>query len=78
MVAACAFGTPLRTDRPGDTLSVGPTGPTQIAHVTRITDGDTIHVDIDGQDHRLRYIGMDTPESVKPGTPVEPYAKAWS
>ncbi len=55
---------------------MGPTGPTQIAHVTRITDGDTIHVDIDGQDHRLRYIGMDTPESVKPGTPVEPYAKA--
>jgi micrococcal nuclease len=44
--------------------------------VTRITDGDTVHVDIEGQDYRLRYIGMDTPESVKPGTPVERYAKA--
>jgi len=44
--------------------------------VTRITDGDTIHVDISGIDYRLRYIGMDTPESVKPDTPVQPYAKA--
>jgi micrococcal nuclease len=26
-----------------------------------------------GQDHRLRYIGMDTPETVKPGLPVEPF-----
>jgi micrococcal nuclease len=43
-----------------------------MAHVTRITDGDTIRVDISGTDYRLRYIGMDTPESVKPGTPVEP------
>ena len=75
MLAACAFGTP-RTERPVGSPSVGPTGPTQVAHVTKITDGDTIHVDIDGQDYRSRYIGMDTPESVKPGTPVEPYAKA--
>ncbi len=78
MLAACAFGTPLRTEPPGSSLSMGPTGPTQVAHVTKITDGDTIHVDIDGDDYRLRYIGMDTPESVKPGTSVEPYARAAS
>jgi micrococcal nuclease len=34
-------------------------------------DGDTIVVRLGGQDRRLRYIGMDTPESVKPGSPVE-------
>lgn len=31
--------------------------------VTRIVDGDTIHVTIDGQDYPVRYIGMDTPET---------------
>ena len=37
----------------------------------RIVDGDTIVIDRGrGQEH-LRYIGMDTPESVKPGSPVE-------
>jgi micrococcal nuclease len=39
--------------------------------VIRIVDGDTIHVLLNGTDERLRYIGMDTPEDVKPGTPVE-------
>ncbi len=79
LLAACAFATTPRTEGPGGTLTTdptGPTGPIQMAHVTKITDGDTIHVDIDGSDHKVRYIGMDTPESVKPGTPVEPYAKA--
>ncbi|HWV83894.1 MAG TPA: thermonuclease family protein [Capillimicrobium sp.] len=45
------------------------------AEVTRIVDGDTIHVDLDGTDETVRYIGVDTPESVKPGTPVECFAK---
>lgn len=45
------------------------------AEVTRIVDGDTIHVDLDGADETIRYIGVDTPESVKPGTPVECFAK---
>lgn len=43
--------------------------------VTRIVDGDTIHVDIGGTDETVRYIGVDTPESVKPGTPVQCFAK---
>jgi micrococcal nuclease len=41
-------------------------------------DGDTIVVRVDGRTERVRYIGMDTPESVKPGTPVQCYAKAAS
>ena len=40
----------------------GPTGPTLLAHVVRVVDGDTIHVEINGVDYPLRYIGMDTPE----------------
>jgi micrococcal nuclease len=44
--------------------------------VTRVVDGDTIHVAVGGQDETVRYIGIDTPESVKPGTPVQCFAKA--
>ena len=43
--------------------------------VTRVVDGDTIHVALGGQDETVRYIGIDTPESVKPGTPVQCFAK---
>lgn len=32
--------------------------------VVRVVDGDTIIVDIDGEDIRVRLIGIDTPESV--------------
>ncbi|HET6510517.1 MAG TPA: thermonuclease family protein [Baekduia sp.] len=45
------------------------------ARVVRVVDGDTIVVSIDGREDRVRYIGIDTPESVKPGTPVQCYAK---
>ena len=41
------------------------------ANVTRVIDGDTIEVSIGGQPDEVRYIGVDTPETVKPGTPVE-------
>jgi micrococcal nuclease len=43
--------------------------------VTRVVDGDTIHVRVEGRDETIRYIGVDTPESVQPGTPVECFAK---
>ena len=44
--------------------------------VVRVVDGDTIRVLLDGgRTERVRYIGIDTPESVKPGTPVQCFAK---
>jgi micrococcal nuclease len=44
--------------------------------VVHVADGDTIKVQLDdGRTERVRYIGVDTPESVKPGTPVQCFAK---
>jgi micrococcal nuclease len=47
-----------------------------VARVVRVVDGDTVQVAIDGRLERVRYIGVDTPESVKPGAPVECFGKA--
>ena len=43
------------------------------ARVVRVIDGDTIEATIDGAEEDVRYIGVDTPETVKPGSPVECY-----
>jgi micrococcal nuclease len=43
------------------------------ATVTRVVDGDTIVVHIGGHDENVRLIGIDTPETHKPDTPVECY-----
>lgn len=48
------------------------------ARVVRVVDGDTVHVRAASAEETVRYIGMDTPESVKPGVPVQCYAKAAS
>jgi micrococcal nuclease len=48
------------------------------ARVTSVTDGDTIRVRAFGakrSHYRVRLIGIDTPETDKPGTPVECGAK---
>ena len=41
------------------------------AEVLRVVDGDTIEVDLDGREEDVRLIGVDTPETVKPGEPVQ-------
>jgi len=41
------------------------------ARVVRVVDGDTIVARVDGEDEYVRYIGVDTPETVKPDTPVQ-------
>lgn len=45
------------------------------ASVVRVIDGDTIEVDIAGNVHKVRYIGIDTPETVHPTRGEEPYGK---
>lgn len=44
------------------------------ATVVRVVDGDTLVARISGHDERVRLIGIDTPESVKPNTPVQCFA----
>lgn len=41
----------------------------------RVVDGDTIVVRLASGEEKVRLIGVDTPESVKPNTPVECYGK---
>jgi len=41
------------------------------AFVVRVVDGDTIEARIGGRIEDVRYIGVDTPETVKPGAPVQ-------
>lgn len=43
----------------------------QSATIARVTDGDTIHVKIGGEDKTVRLLGTDTPEVHKPGVKVE-------
>jgi micrococcal nuclease len=50
-------------------------GDPAVGEVTKITDGDTIHVAIGGRDETVRLIGIDTPESVDPRSPVECFGK---
>ena len=41
------------------------------AYVVRAIDGDTIEARFDGRAEDVRLIGVDTPETVKPDTPVQ-------
>ena len=53
------------------TLGTAPIGPTETATVLRVIDGDTIEVDRGHGPESVRYIGIDTPETVHPTEPVE-------
>ena len=57
LVGACAPGAP--------SLPAGQ------AVVVRPVDGDTVVVEIGGREEPVRFIGIDTPESVAPDRPVE-------
>lgn len=45
------------------------------AWVTRVIDGDTIEVSLNGQEEKVRLVGMDTPETVDPRKPVGCFGK---
>ena len=53
----------------GSGTDAGP--PSATATVVRAVDGDTIEVRVGGRLEDIRYIGVDTPETVKPDTPVQ-------
>jgi len=85
-LSACAHQVDLTHQAPA-TLGDEPPGLEQ-AHVVRVVDGDTIVVEVTGRtegpgagtapeggEERVRLIGIDTPESVKPGSPVECFGR---
>lgn len=39
--------------------------------VTRVVDGDTAEISVDGAKRRVRFLGVDTPETVHPNKPVQ-------
>ena len=53
--------------RPETSWTAGP----ETCHIERVVDGDTLV--LAGSNQRVRLIGSDTPETVKPNWPVEPW-----
>jgi micrococcal nuclease len=58
---------------------------TDTARLVRAVDGDTVIARVGGKTERVRLVGLNTPESVKRGSPVECWgpqasknAKAWA
>jgi len=69
-LTACSADSP---DQSRVDQELSPQGPTLSGSVVRVVDGDTVRVLVDGQgeDVSVRLIGIDTPETVAPGRPVE-------
>lgn len=57
----------------GVPLTRPPTG--RAGTVTRVVDGDTIVVKVDGAEEKVRLIGIDTPETVDPRKPVQCFGR---
>jgi micrococcal nuclease len=66
--AATGCATPLGGRGPAP--AVGGQG-----RITKVVDGDTLDVALHGRTERVRLLGIDTPESVQPDTPVQCFAK---
>ena len=71
-VLACSAVRTLPTRIPGTSTPQGSSTPQRTAaRVVYVIDGDTIMVELNGREVRLRYIGIDAPETVKENAPVE-------
>jgi len=86
LVATTATPTPRDTAAISSTpaVTIGQASPTSTntappaaeeAQVTRVVDGDTIEVSMAGATYKVRYIGVDTPETVDPRRPVGCYGR---
>ncbi|MCF8558139.1 MAG: thermonuclease family protein [Candidatus Nanopelagicales bacterium] len=57
---------------PDATIATAPIGEVRDGLVVdRVVDGDTVKVTLDGEQVSVRLIGINTPETVKPGSPIE-------
>ncbi|HEV2770019.1 MAG TPA: thermonuclease family protein [Solirubrobacteraceae bacterium] len=50
--------------------------PERDGRVVHVVDGDTIAVRLGGREETVRYIGVDTPETKRPGAPVQCFGPA--
>lgn len=86
LLCACAAPVDLQHQAPA-TRPLEPPG-AERATVVRVVDGDTIEVEITGRAdgpgagtalvgsvEKVRLLGIDTPESVRPGTPIECFGR---
>ena len=69
--AACRGGSTSRRVPPlaSQVATAAPATIRESARVLRVIDGDTILVEVGGREERVRYIGVDTPETVAPDRP---------
>ena len=70
VLAVLATGCPGAAGGRGPAPAVGGTG-----RIEKVVDGDTVDIAVDGRVERVRLLGIDTPESVQPDTPVQCFAK---
>ena len=69
-VCSCSTGKQASTNEP--VVINDPAPPYDYVYkVARVVDGDTIQVDYSGKPEKVRYIGVDTPETVHPSKPVQ-------
>ncbi len=73
VLAVVAVGAWFVLGSPGARHDRAGSGAAGRATVVRVVDGDTLVVDIGGTRLPVRLIGIDTPETVAPGRPVECY-----
>lgn len=71
---APAGGAEPQAAAPAGDYPAMPAGLTR-ARVERVVDGDTIVVSVGGREERVRFIGINTPESVDPRRPVQCFGK---
>ncbi|HEV2059425.1 MAG TPA: thermonuclease family protein [Solirubrobacteraceae bacterium] len=67
LAAAAAAGAVLGSDAADE----GADGAGDVGRVVKVVDGDTIHVQVGHAREKVRYIGVDTPETKDPRKPVQ-------
>jgi endonuclease YncB( thermonuclease family) len=72
-----ALGGPLSAYL-GEPVTEEPPAPSGFFNVTQSNDGDTITVDMAGREEKIRFIGVDTPETEDPRKPVQCFGRAAS
>jgi micrococcal nuclease len=73
LAAACGSGTHAAPSPTTSNSASADPAHEPNATVVRVIDGDTIDAQIDGSTVRVRMIGIDTPETKKPNTPIQCY-----